>query len=51
MSEKYNEKAKQKEGEPFFKIENGELVDELRTHQTERADDPAWKINLFEEQH
>jgi len=32
MSEKYNEKAKQKEGEPFFKIENGELVDELRTH-------------------
>ena len=44
-----SEKAKRKEGEPFFRIENGELVDELRTHQTERADLPAWKINLFEE--
>ena len=44
-----SEKAKRKEGEPFFRIENGELVDELRTHQTERADAPAWKINLFEE--
>jgi len=44
-----SEKAKRKEGEPFFRIENGELVDELRTHQTERADPPAWKINLFEE--
>ena len=47
-----SEKAKRKDGEPFFKIENGELVDELRTHQTEedRLDQPAWKINLFEEQ-